>query len=67
MGIGGSNFTEPAEVRGISTPDYLSGERYSPTKVMQWDSVDLSLIKGVIVQGEATRGAATSCLLRRGN
>ena len=26
MGIWDSNFTEPAGVRGISTPDYLSGE-----------------------------------------
>ena len=27
-----------------------------PTKVMQWDSGDLSLIKGIMVQGEAARG-----------
>ena len=58
MGIWDNNFTEPAEVRGISTSDNLLGERYSPAKVMQWDSGDLSLIKGVIVQGEAARGAA---------
>jgi hypothetical protein len=59
MGIWDSNFTEPAKVRGISTPDYLSGERCSPIKVMQWDSGDLSLIKGVIEQGRQPGGPPT--------
>jgi hypothetical protein len=62
MGIWDSNFTEPAEVRGISTSDNLLVGRYSPAKVMQWGSGDLSLIKGVIVQGETTSHANVQVL-----
>ena len=40
---------EPAAVRGISSPDYLLGERYFPGQVMQWGS-------GVIVQGKGSKG-----------
>ena len=58
MGVWDTNFTELSEARVISTPDYLPGERYSAAKVMQWGSGDLSLIKGVIMQGEAARGHA---------
>jgi hypothetical protein len=43
---------------GYQLPTICQGNRYSPTKVMQWDSGDLSLIEGVLVQGEAARGAA---------
>ena len=42
MGIWDSNFTEPAGVRGISTPDYLSGEIIFPYQghaVGQWGLV----------------------------
>ena len=38
-----SDYTEPAD---------------APIKVMHWDSGDLSLIKGILVQGKAAKGAA---------
>jgi hypothetical protein len=47
---------EAAEIMGIWDSDYTEPAD-APTKVLQWDSGDLSLIKGVDVQGESVRGA----------
>ena len=51
---------KPAAVRGISTPDNnWSGEQYHPAQIMSCGSSDLSMIKGVMVQGSGSKGAAT--------
>ena len=35
IGVWDSDYTEPAEARGISTSDSMSGEPYPATEIMQ--------------------------------